>query len=156
MTHDARQHNASGFTLIELLVVIAIIGILSAVVLSSLNSARSKGRDAAVLANMDSVSPQAVLYEDTNHTFGTSSNDCTVGVFSDTKIQSMLTAVALQNDNATPICYANDSTYALALTRPTGNGFTPTTVYWCVDSTGKKCGIDDVTPLSSTGLCGCP
>lgn len=44
-----------GFTLIELLVVIAIIGILSAVVLTSLNSSRSKANDATYVNDVKQV-----------------------------------------------------------------------------------------------------
>jgi len=56
-----------GFTLIELLVVIAIIGILSSVVLASLNTARAKGADAAVKSNLANARAQAELFYDANN-----------------------------------------------------------------------------------------
>lgn len=50
-----KNNNKKGFTLIELLVVVAIIGLLSSVVLASLNSARVKAKDAAIKAEMSEV-----------------------------------------------------------------------------------------------------
>lgn len=58
-----------GFTLIELLVVIAIIGILSSVVLASLNSARQKGRDARRIADVKQLQLALELYYDANGSY---------------------------------------------------------------------------------------
>src|SRR6266487_3483341 len=68
-----KNKSQSGFTLIELLVVIAILGILSSVVLASLNSARGKGADAAIKADLGGIiKAQAELYFSTHSdTFGT-------------------------------------------------------------------------------------
>ncbi|OGZ97236.1 MAG: hypothetical protein A3B34_03500 [Candidatus Sungbacteria bacterium RIFCSPLOWO2_01_FULL_54_21] len=53
-----------GFTLIELLVVISIIGLLSSIVLTSVNVARGKARDARRLADMRQIQNALALYYD--------------------------------------------------------------------------------------------
>lgn len=53
-----KKNYTKGFTLIELLVVIAIIGILSSVVLVSLNSARGKGKDSHIISDVQQLRTQ--------------------------------------------------------------------------------------------------
>ena len=56
--------NRKAFTLIELLVVIAIIGILAAVVMVSLNTARGKARDAQRKSDIVNISTALEMYYD--------------------------------------------------------------------------------------------
>lgn len=55
-----------GFTLIELLVVISIIGLLSSVVMSSLNTARQKARIARRVSDLKQVQVALEMYYNTN------------------------------------------------------------------------------------------
>jgi len=73
LVHSAKgqAYRQAGFTLIELLVVIAIIGILSSVVLASLNSARIKGRDARRISDVKQLQLALELYNDSNQSFPT-------------------------------------------------------------------------------------
>ncbi|HEY4483033.1 MAG TPA: type II secretion system protein, partial [Candidatus Paceibacterota bacterium] len=73
---------SKGFTLIELLVVIAIIGILSSVVLASLNTARVKARDARRISDINSLQLALELYSNDNSgKYPLASATCSATVF---------------------------------------------------------------------------
>lgn len=67
-------HRNRGFTLIELLVVIAIIGILSSIVLASLNSARQKSRDARRIGDIKQLQLALEMYYDSNNGYPSSTS----------------------------------------------------------------------------------
>ncbi len=124
-----------GFTLIELLVVIAIIGILSSIVLASLSSARNKGTDAAVKADLSNMRAQAEIYYSNVNSYGTST---TANVFTATTanggLRDMVTALKLK----APGSIVGTSTDATAPYTKWAAHASTTSGTWCVDSTGAS------------------
>lgn len=133
------KNRSQGFTLIELLVVIGIIGILSAVVLASLNTARFKGNDAAIQSDLATVQTQAEIFYGGagNNSYGTAGTACdTAGsLFADATITKATGNANSVNGSGAIAC--NNSTTAYAVSAQLSTERTSGTPdYWCVDSTG--------------------
>ena len=123
-----------GFTLIELLVVVAIIGILASVVLASLNSARAKGADAAIKANLSNVRAQAELIYDTD---GDYDAVCAANSVAQNATIASAVAAATSAGSGSVVCGkpASGAASAWAISAQLK---ADTTKYWCVDSTGAS------------------
>ena len=160
---------SSGFTLIELLVVVAIIGILASVVLASLNTARAKGSDAAIKANLDNMRAQAALYYDGTSMYNTTSGTaitCTVtaanpnvlsgctALFGDTTMLNGLKAAA--NASGQTVTATTDTTGALYAVEAVLKADTTGKTAWCIDSAGKSVPETLATANTAVAISACP
>ncbi|KKR10061.1 MAG: Type II secretion system protein G [Parcubacteria group bacterium GW2011_GWA2_39_18] len=118
-----------GFTLIELLVVIAIIGLLSTIVLVSLNSARNKAKDTRIKADLAQIRSLAELNADTSSTYVLA--DVSAGDYA-TQYTALTTDINAQVAQ-TVVYNANAGTAYAASAQLTGTG-----AFWCVDSAGAS------------------
>ena len=145
-----------GFTLIELLVVVAIIGILASVVLSSLNTARAKGADAAIKANLANIRAQAELVYDGN-TPNSYSGLCANTVVSTQTTAAanalggtVINALGTAGTATTVVCHvaADNSAWAVS----SGTKVTPANS-WCVDSTGSSKALVGIFLAANVTVC---
>ena len=118
-----------GFTLIELLVVIAILGILSAIVIASLNASRQKSRSASLKAEVTQIKNEAEIFYATHNSY--------IAPLGNSVCADMTT---LRNKIA-ELMNGQPYPFAMCLVTQNGEGYATevalgNNTYWCADSQG--------------------
>ena len=135
-----------GFTLIELLVVIAIIGILAAVVLTSLGGAQTGAIDSNIQQGMAGIPAQAQLYYNNNNFSYTGVCGATDGSDAGTIYETLnnIASGAGQLELTDAACQDDTTSWAASFDLQSDGAD-----FWCVDSDGARQEQDDAVTGTS-------
>lgn len=126
---EAKQRKSKNWVMVIVitLVVIVIIGILSSIVLASLTSARAKGQDASIKAQLSSLRNDAETYW-ASKSINDKDGDY-AGLCNNEDILKKVDLIPKIN-SSNPICNDNKSGYTISTLLNSGK-------YYCIDSTGE-------------------
>lgn len=149
-----------GFTLLELLVVVAVIGIMASVVLMLTSTARNRGGDAGVKANLQTVRSQSGVFYTNNNLSYLPSGGSTFPIAScplynatgtnmlarDKNIADSIAEATRRGSNVNS-CYNSSSEWAVAVGLKTNANLS-----WCVDSAGvsRQVNFPPATAINGT------
>ena len=129
--------------MIELLVVIAIIGILAAIVLVALGSARTKAKDGRAQAEMAQLRTAAEVFYSAGNTY--------TGLAADANITTLTGDINTQTGHTSVVMPKTDGSAYCAYVQLNGAAGK----YWCVDSAGRSKSYDaaPATCVAATATC---